>query len=116
MTFLDRLWHRLWAEINNPGGGEFAAEHHRATTFAGHVMIGACFAGLGYWWAGFVVAGVYYLIKEAPDMRRGGKLRDGIEDTAGVWFGTFYGPWWWPWLGLFATALIFVLAAARRVK
>jgi hypothetical protein len=62
------------------------------------------------------VALAYWLWKERGDMKRGGALRDGLEDTVGVWFGTYYGPWWWPFLAAFAMALIYVLAVWRRAK
>jgi hypothetical protein len=44
----------------------------------------------------WAVALVYWLWKERGDLRRGGTLLDGLEDTGMVWLGTFYGPHWWP--------------------
>lgn len=105
---------RLIREIANPIGGDLASEHHRATTFAGHVLLGAMAQTGGLWWAGFVVAGLYWLAKERGDLRRGGAWRDGLEDTVGVWFGTYYGPWWWPFMASAGMAVVFVLAAWRR--
>ena len=110
------LWDALWREINSPEGGTFLPEYTRAVTFGGHVLLGACFAGLGMWWVGFPIAAAYWLVKEAGDLRRGGKWWDGIEDMAGVWLGSLYGPAWWPLATFGMVAAIFVTAVWRRVR
>lgn len=104
----------LWRELRSPVGGVHAPEHHRAVTFGGHVLLGACAASGGIWWVGLIVAAVYWLWKERGDLKRGGAWRDGIEDTVAVFVGTFYGPAWWPFVASLSMGIIFAVAVWRR--
>ena len=112
MTFLDRLW----SEINNPNGGELIQPYTRAVQAGGHAMLGACFAVGGVWWAGLIVAAIYWLIKERGDLRRGGAVADGLEDAVMVWLGTFYGSLWWPFVIMGCMAYVMVVGAWRALR
>lgn len=104
------------AELQAPNGGPLAGPYLRAVTAGGHALLGACFAVGGYWWAGFAVALVYWLWKERGDLMRGGAVFDGLEDAAMVWLGTFYGPFWWPFLMIACMGYIMAAGAWRAVK
>lgn len=105
-----------------PGTGD--NPHHEATTFGGHVIVGACVvaavvAGLGALglalpeWAPLAVALAYWAAKELRDLRRGGNLWDGVVDAVGVGIGALYaGPWWWPFLAL--AFMGFLMVRAQR--
>lgn len=101
------------SEILTPSGqtGPKAQAYQRAVEAIGHALLGACVPALALWLAGdwwtaaaaYLVialrvglAGLYWLAKEAGDLRRGGRLADGLTDTGMVWVGTLYGPGWWP--------------------
>ena len=91
----------IWAEINTPSGqqGPLGAAYLRAVVGMGHALLGAAFvAPLGLYGlpAAYLLGLVYWLAKERGDLRRGGDLRDGLEDAVMVSLGAFYGPWWWP--------------------
>ena len=103
-------------ELNNPNGGELQAVYARATSAGGHALLGACFAAAGYWWVGPVIAVVYWLLKESGDLRRGGAILNGLEDTAMVWLGTLYGPVWWPWLMMACMGYVMAAGAWRALK
>jgi hypothetical protein len=91
----------IWQEINTPTGqqGPLSAAYLRAVVGMGHALLGAALAAPFGWYglgAALVLALVYWLAKERGDLRRGGDLRDGVEDALMVSLGAFYGPWWWP--------------------
>lgn len=91
MTSIGLSLHALWREAMRPSG---PSEHpYRFTVIAiGHAMLGAVLS-----WAGLIAAGIYWIVKEWRDLRRGGAWRDGLIDTAFVGLGTLYtGPLWWP--------------------
>ena len=91
----------IWREINTPSGqtGPLDAAYRRAVIGMAHALLGAAFAGLLGWYglgAAYLLGLAYWLAKERGDLRRGGDVRDGLEDAVMVSLGTFYGPWWWP--------------------
>lgn len=84
---------RLLDEIMVPSGDE--SGYTWAVVAAGHVLLGAAFA-----WC-WPLALPVYAAKEALDLRRGGRWRDGLVDLGFVALGLCYaGPWWWPVLAL----------------
>lgn len=90
-----------------------------ATIATGHVLLGALFitaASRFYLFDGLgaVVAISYWLIKEIPDLRRGGIGRDGLTDLGFVYLGTFYGLAWMPAVAFAFIGLGVVLTIARR--
>ena len=89
----------MFGELWTPGGN--STPHYRAVTAGGHALLGAAVAGLfGFWGlaAGVALAVAYWLIKERADLRNGGALLDGLEDTVMVSLGAWYGAAWWPLL------------------
>jgi hypothetical protein len=94
MTF----WQSLIAELDTPSNqvGPLHAAYERAVIGMGHMTVGAALAlavppSWAIWGAvarlALMVA--YWLAKEAGDLRRGGTVADGIEDTACVGLGAF---------------------------
>jgi hypothetical protein len=65
------------------------------------------------WLYGLIVAALYWGIKEAGDLRRGGRFWDGLEDAACVYLGTFCGPWWWGVVALAMSGYVMVMGARR---
>jgi len=108
----------IWAEINTPTGqiGPLSSAYGRAMGGVGHAVLGAAFcAPLGVWGlaAAIPLAPLYWLTKERGDLRRGGRLWDGIEDATCVSLGAWYGVFWWPWAVLLAAGIIMASAAVR---
>ena len=108
----------IWAEINTPTGqtGPLSAAYARAMGGVGHAVLGAAFcAPLGVWGLGaaLVLALIYWTAKERGDLRRGGRLWDGVEDATCVSLGAWYGVIWWPAAVLVAAAIIMASAAVR---
>ena len=104
-----RDWDDLWRDLMEPSEG---TPYSRAVIGAGHALVGAAIVSLLPDWAlvaasvRVLVAVLYWTLKEAGDLRRGGDLRDGLEDAAFVWLGAYYGPWWWPILILGAMGCV----------
>lgn len=91
----------IFAELATPSGqvGPLDRAYRRAVIGIGHAMLGAALVATlpGYGWAlGLALGVLYWLAKERGDLRRGGDLKDGIEDALMVSMGAWYGPWWWP--------------------
>jgi hypothetical protein len=91
----------IWQEINTPTGqqGPLDAAYRRAVVGIAHAMLGAALVAPFGWYGLGAALGIalgYWLAKERGDLRRGGDLRDGLEDALMVSLGAFYGPWWWP--------------------
>jgi hypothetical protein len=77
----------ILAELNTPSGqtGPLSAAYRRAIEGVAHGVLGAAFCAPFGWWgivAGVAVAAVYWAAKERRDLRRGGRVWDGLEDTA----------------------------------
>lgn len=103
----------VWRDLWTPGGN--STPHHRAVTAGGHALLGASVVawfdawGLG---AGILLAVVYWAIKETADLRNGGSVWDGLEDTAMVGLGAWYGAAWWP--ALIVVAMGYIMWQAGR--
>lgn len=122
-------WRAVLAELARPSDlppGPLHAAYDRAVIGIGHAVVGAALAFPLAWADGTIgvaalivargaLAWGYFLAKETGDLRRGGGLRDGIEDTVLVWFGTMYGPAWWP-VALLGIAGYLMLAGAAKVR
>ena len=93
---------RVLTELMRPGSGTASRAYVRGVQGLGHGLLGlgllAVLGGLG------VVAGaavritaalVYWRLKEWRDLRRGGAMRDGIEDTGFVLWGLSHGILGW---------------------
>jgi hypothetical protein len=109
----------IWEEIQTPSGqtGPLSAAYRRAVEGIGHGVLGAAFcAPFGVWGIapGIVIAAAYWAIKERGDLRRGGRVWDGVEDTVMVCLGAWYGVWWWPAMILGAGGYIMASAGWRR--
>ena len=107
---------KIIAEINTPSGqvGPLSQAYGRGAGAAWHMLLGAVVAipmGDLKWLYGLGVAVLYWIAKEAGDLRRGGRFWDGIEDAACVYLGTFCGPLWWPIVALASTGYVFVMGA-----
>lgn len=114
MSLLDLIWQ----ELNTPTGqtGPLSRAYQRGAGAAWHVIFGAAVAwpmGQYQWAFGLAIAVLYWLVKEAGDLRRDGSAWDGLEDAACVYLGTFCGPWWWGAVALVATAYVFVMGAVH---
>lgn len=102
----------IWAAIRTPSRPDEAA-YDRLVISLAHAVLGAALAVLTGPLAVVGAVGraalpvLYWLLKERADLRRGGVLRDGLWDTAGVALGLAYGAPWWP-----MAALLLALAAA----
>jgi len=109
----------IWREIETPSNqiGPLHRAYERAVIGIGHAMLGACaavaFGGYGPPFA-LAVGGLYWLMKERGDLKRGGGLWDGVEDALMVTLGTYYGPAWWPPM-IVATGAYLMAMGARRV-
>ena len=112
----------LFEDILTPGSDGSPA-YRRGVIAIAHAMLGAALvwpvaALFGPEWviaAGGIrvaIAGAYWGLKEAFDLKRGGIMADGIEDAAFVAAGTFYGVEWWPVLMILAGG--FVMWRASR--
>jgi len=103
MTF----WHALFDELERPSTlppGPLHGAYERGVIGMGHAVLGGLLASLtapewAVWGAvaRLALVAVYWWAKERGDLRRGGTLADGIEDTACVGLGCLYvGPWYIP--------------------
>lgn len=111
-----RLLDLIWAELNTPSDqiGPLARAYQRGAIAAWHMLLGSVVAlpmGDAQWLFGGVVATIYWLIKERGDLRRGGRVWDGLEDAVCVYLGTFCGPWWWGPVCLASTGYVFLMGA-----
>jgi len=98
MNILDAMLAELFRPSDLPPGPLHRA-YERAVIGIGHLVLGASIAGLlaPAPWASLGLAMLYFAFKEIGDLRRGGSLRDGIEDAACVGLGLFYaGQWFAP--------------------
>ena len=103
MNPIDAMLEELRRPSTLPPGPMHAA-YERGVIGIGHLVVGAAISGWLWPVAGWAdamgrvgVALIYWLVKEAGDLRRGGTLADGIEDAACVALGLFYaGQWWAP--------------------
>ncbi|MDZ7904592.1 MAG: hypothetical protein U5N55_01500 [Cypionkella sp.] len=108
----------LIRELMTPSGvsGPAGAAYLRGVVGIGHALLGAAIAvALPNWFGSIeplVVLLLYWIIKEAGDLRRGGNKLDGIEDAAFVGFGAIYGPAWWP----FAVLCLSLVAMVRGAR
>ena len=120
MHLLDALIEELSRPSTTPPGPLNAA-YQRGVIGIGHLVLGAAIAGLLWPVAGWVDAltrlggaVLYWLIKEAGDLRRGGTFWDGIEDAALVGLGLFYaGQWWAPGSALVLGGYLMIMGARR---
>lgn len=96
----------IWADLMTPSG--YGTPYTAATSAIAHAVLGACFG----WW-GITFALVYFVVKEWPDIKRGGAWLDSLEDATMVALGTFYGPWWWPLLMLSCGGLVML---SRQIR
>lgn len=113
MQRLLSIFSRLWADLLTPSG--YGTPYTAGTSAVAHGLLGACVAPFGWWGlsAALSVALAYWLLKERGDLKRGGAVLDGLEDTAMVALGTYYGPVWWPPLML-ACGLVVMISRALR--
>jgi hypothetical protein len=108
----------IWREIETPSGqsGPLSAAYLRAVVGMGHALLGAALSAPFGWYglgAALALALVYWLAKERGDLRRGGDMRDGLEDALMVSLGAFYGPWWWPAVMIGCGAYLMLMGARR---
>lgn len=98
---------RILASVSQPSVRETG--YTWAIIATGHVMLGAAFASV------WPVALLLYAAKEVRDLRRGGRLADGVADFLLVAVGlTYTGPLWWP-VAVFGTVCAgAVIKEARR--
>lgn len=100
----------IWQEIERPSDappGPLHRAYERAVEGIGHLCLGAAVAWLlwpvGGWPDALIrlaAVAVYWGLKEAGDLHRGGTLRDGIEDAGLFGVGLFYAGQ--PWAGALA--------------
>lgn len=111
------FWAAFLDELGRPSNappGPLDGAYRRAVTGIAHMTLGAALASLApaevaIWGAvaRLAIVAVYWIAKEARDLRRGGTLADGIEDAACVALGCFFfDPWvalglglWLMWRG-----------------
>jgi len=105
---------RLLAELLRPGGN--ATPYERGVVGIAHAMLGAAlvwpFGGYGLG-LGLLLAVAYWLAKEWGDLRRGGALRDGLEDAVMVSLGAWYGADWWPVSMILCGGYLMAMGARR---
>ena len=112
---------RIIMELKTPTGqvGPAPRAYLRTVVAGGHALLGAAFcAWFGAWGLALAVpvALAYWLAKERGDLRRGGKVWDGLEDTVMVSLGAWYGPDWWPAMVLGCMGCIMLSAVVRSRK
>ncbi len=106
---------KIIAELLRPStlnAGPLNAAYTRAVIGIAHAMLGAALVPLAGPWI-MVIPLTYWLAKESFDLKRGGGLLDGLEDTLMVWLGAFYGPWWWPVLMIGCGGYLMAMGAWR---
>lgn len=108
----------VWRQVSEPDSAVVPSRAYiRAVIAIGHAMVGATAAGLfglfGLIGWGALVPVIYWLTKERGDLRRGGTILDGLEDTVMVTLGLWYGAPWWPALILGCAAYVLVVATVR---
>lgn len=93
------VWRSLLAELATPSAPD-ESPYLWMLVAIGHAVAGAALAQAvpGVWpaVARAAVPVAYWLTKERADLRRGGRVADGLVDAAFVALGTFHGAWWWP--------------------
>lgn len=96
---LKEIFQELWTPSGsigvNPKG------YQRAVEGIGHSVLGAfCVSLLGLPMGvltSFVIAAIYFVVKETSDLKKGGRLPDSVEDALFVAIGCAYsGPVVWP--------------------
>jgi hypothetical protein len=116
VTFIRAIWDELARPSTLPPGPLHGA-YERAVIGMAHMVIGAALASLvaPEWASGAatarLVAAVYWLAKERADLKRGGTLADGLEDTACVGIGAWI---WSPWVALALGLWLFWRGYASR--
>ena len=107
-------WRAIWRELVTPSAADEGPYLWMLIAIA-HAVVGAALAQImpGAWPAAAraLVPLIYWLVKERGDLRRGGRVADGLTDAAFVGLGIFYGEWWWP-AGIMSLALIGALIRA----
>lgn len=89
-------WRALVSDLLTPSGPDESA-YQWLLIAVGHAVAGAALAALlpaQVPWPLLPIG--YWLGKEVADLRRGGRLLDGLVDAGFVGLGTFYGAAWWP--------------------
>lgn len=113
MTLIDRIFR----QIETPDSAAVPSRAYtRAVIAISHAMLGASVcAWLGPYGLALAVplALVYWLAKERGDLRRGGTVWDGLEDTVMVSLGAWYGAVWWPALVILCAGYIMAVATWR---
>lgn len=109
----------ILTELATPTGqpGPLSVAYSRAAGGVWHSVLGAAFCawfGLPGLPLAIAVAGIYWALKEAGDIRRGGKVWDGLEDALMVSLGAWYGALWWPVMICGAGVYILTSAAWRQ--
>lgn len=123
MHLVDAMIEELRRPTDVPQGPLHAA-YDRGVVGIAHLALGGAVAGIlwpvaGPWDAAarLCVAGAYFATKELADLRRGGTLRDGIEDAACVGLGLFYaGQWYAPAVAILIGVYLMARGAARGLK
>lgn len=111
-------------EVNRPSGtppGPMQGAYERAVVGIGHLVLGAAVGGMLWPVTGWPEAiarltfgAAYWGIKEAGDLRRGGTVRDSIEDASLVTLGLFYaGQWWAPGAAILIGAYLMARGARQ---
>lgn len=97
------VFREIWRVLRQPSSGRNWYEW--ALMALGHAMLGALFAVVlrewvpaswGYVPTAALIAIAYFAAKEIPDLRRGGRISDSVEDAALVFLGATYGGPLWP--------------------
>ena len=104
------IWLRdLITDLFTPSGAE--TDYQWSVIAIGHATaIGAAFSVLIGWWIVPV-----YAMKEANDLRLGGRKLDSAADMAFVAIGcTYTGDAWWPWLILSAAFIGLIIRNHAR--
>jgi len=111
------IFSTIWDELSRPSTGD--NWYAWASIALGHVMVGALIiTGIDYFLtldgpgresARVLGAVGYAVIKEVPDIQKGGLGWDSLADVCFVFLGTFYGAIWMP---IAAFVAVFVGVAA----
>lgn len=104
MKNIGRNFKALWKSAMTPSAPN-ETPYQFVVIAIGHAMVGAAMS-----WGGFMVAALYWFVKERRDLKRGGAWLDGLVDTAFVALGLAYsGPIWWPMVVMFSAVFGAVL-------